>query len=230
MSKEPEKIVLIYSGGLDSTVLLYDLRSKGIDVLPLGINYGQRHAKELMSAQKVCNQLGIKYHVADLSSIRPLIEGSSQTDPAVPVPEGHYAEESMKLTVVPNRNMIMLSIAAGYAISKKAESVAYAAHSGDHAIYPDCRHEFADALDIAIKLADWHPVSLLRPYIDFSKADIVKIGHNLGVPFVDTWSCYKGGDIHCGKCGTCVERKEAFHLAGIIDPTEYANISESLAI
>lgn len=215
------KSILIYSGGLDSTVLLYDLRSKGFDVHPLGVNYGQRHVRELKSAATVCRNLGLKYQVADLSGIRHLLKGSSQTDPFVPVPEGHYAEESMKLTVVPNRNMIMLSIAAGYAISEKADFVAYAAHNGDHAIYPDCREEFADALGAAIKFADWHEVSLLRPYVDRSKADIVKIGHEIGVPFADTWSCYKGGTMHCGRCGTCVERKEAFQLAGVIDPTLY---------
>ena len=186
------KTVLIYSGGLDSTVLLYDLLAAGHSVRALSINYGQRHQKELQAASCICQQLGIEHRVADISGIAPLLKGSSLTDDTIDVPEGHYEAESMKATVVPNRNMIMLSIAAGWAISEKADTVSYAAHSGDHAIYPDCREKFTDALDTAIQLADWHEVSLYRPFIGKSKADIVKLGSTLKVPFEKTWSCYKG--------------------------------------
>jgi 7-cyano-7-deazaguanine synthase len=150
--------------------------------------------------------------------------GSSQTDKSVPVPEGHYEEESMKQTVVPNRNMILLALAGAWAISTKSDAIAYAAHSGDHAIYPDCRPEFTEAMSDALRLCDWHEVKLMRPFLyptPMSKADIVKLGTSLGVPFELTWSCYKGGEKHCGKCGTCVERVEAFQLAGVEDPTEY---------
>jgi 7-cyano-7-deazaguanine synthase len=127
----------------------------------------------------------------------------------------------MKATVVPNRNMILLSVAAGWAISSEFDRLAYAAHSGDHAIYPDCRTEFADALDSAIRLADWREVSLYRPFVDHTKADVVTLGAELNVPFENTWSCYKGLDLHCGRCGTCVERREAFHIAEVSDPTAY---------
>jgi 7-cyano-7-deazaguanine synthase len=215
------KVVLIYSGGLDSTVLLYHLMAEGHSVSSLSVHYGQRHAKELACAAAIAKRLGMRHEVADLRGVAGLLAGSSLTSPDIPVPEGHYAEENMKATVVPNRNMILLALAAGWAISEKADAIAYAAHSGDHAIYPDCRAEFADAMRLAIGLADWHKVDLVRPFVSLTKADIVRRGAQLSVPFADTWSCYKGGELHCGRCGTCIERREAFHLAGVTDPTPY---------
>jgi 7-cyano-7-deazaguanine synthase len=223
------KAIVVYSGGLDSTVLLYDLVKTGHTVRALSVNYGQRHGKELTCAAQVCARLGLDHRVADLSAVTGQLGHSSLTDPAVAVPEGHYAEDSMKQTVVPNRNMLLLSLAAAWAISEKADCVAYAAHAGDHTIYPDCREEFTDALDRAIRLADWHEVFLHRPYVQMAKADIVARGAELGVPFADTWSCYQGGEKHCGRCGTCIERREAFHLAGVEDPTPYAADAPSLA-
>lgn len=213
-----KKVVLVYSGGLDSTVLMYGLLNDGYEVLALGVNYGQRHRKELSAARTLAGIRGVPLQVADLSSLRHLLAGSSQTDDSVQVPEGHYAAENMKLTVVPNRNMIMLAVAAGYAMSVGAGSVAYAAHAGDHAIYPDCRPEFADAVAQAVALADWRRVELLRPFVGMTKTQVASLGRGLGVPFELTWSCYKGGDVHCGKCGTCVERREAL---GMFDPTRY---------
>ncbi|MEO0508354.1 MAG: 7-cyano-7-deazaguanine synthase QueC [Verrucomicrobiota bacterium] len=215
------KTLAIYSGGLDSTVLLYHMLKTGHDVHALSVDYGQRHVKELECAASVCKQLGIGHKVADLSAIQPLLAGSSLTSPEIDVAEGHYTEENMKTTVVPNRNMILLALATGHALSIGATQVAYAAHSGDHAIYPDCRNEFADAMAQAMTLCDWEKIELSRPFVDWSKADIVRRGAELEVPFELTWSCYKGGEKHCGRCGTCIERREAFYLAGVEDPTEY---------
>lgn len=222
------KTVITYSGGLDSTVLLYHLRDLGHEIAALSVDYGQRHRCELQRATAICGQLGIAHQTADLSGVQHLLSGSSLTSPGIQVAEGHYTEETMKTTVVPNRNMILLALTTGYALSIGATQVAYAAHSGDHAIYPDCRNEFADAMAAAMRLCDWNEVTLLRPFVDWTKADIVLRGQALGVPYQQTWSCYKGGDRHCGRCGTCVERREAFDLAGVTDPTEYAADAPSI--
>jgi 7-cyano-7-deazaguanine synthase len=215
------KTVVVYSGGLDSTVLLHQLLADGDQVLALSVDYGQRHRVELEYARRLAEAVGIEWRLADLSSVGQLLGGSSLTSPDVAVPHGHYAEQSMKQTVVANRNMIMLSVAAGWAISQRADRVAYAAHTGDHAIYPDCRPEFAEAVDRAIRLADWHEIHLVCPFVRLTKAQIVARGAELGVDFAKTWSCYKGGAIHCGRCGTCFERREAFSQAGVHDPTKY---------
>lgn len=217
------KTVAIFSGGLDSTVLLHVLLAQGDEVLALSVDYGQRHRRELDHARRIAAEIGVRWQLADLSAIRPLLACSSQTSDDLPVPHGHYAAENMKQTVVPNRNMIMLSVAAGWAISQRAVRVAYGAHAGDHTIYPDCRPEFAEATGRAIALADWHHVDLHCPFITLSKADIVRLGAQHGVDFASTWSCYEGGELHCGRCGTCVERKEAFQRASVADPTKYAD-------
>ena len=215
------KAVVLFSGGLDSTVLVYDLLNEGADLKLLSIDYGQRHEKELKSSSEIAEYLELKHEILRLPMLNNLLGGSALTDPSISLPEGHYAEDSMKATVVPNRNMILLSLAAGHAISLQFDTVAYAAHAGDHTIYPDCRPEFATAMDEALKLCDWNTVSLYRPFVQLSKHDLVRKGNELGVPFEKTWSCYAGNDKHCGKCGTCVERKEAFELVGLLDPTEY---------
>jgi 7-cyano-7-deazaguanine synthase len=216
------KTVVIHSGGMDSTVLLYHLREQGHEVLSLGVNYKQRHLKELGFAAAICHELGVKQQIADLSNVAHLFGGDSAlVDYSSPVPDGHYTDESMKATVVPNRNMIMLAVATGYAIAQKCDVVAYGAHAGDHAIYPDCRSEFADAMARAVALCDWTLIRLMRPFVAKTKAEICRLGSELGVPFEKTWSCYKGSYRHCGACGTCVERREAFHLAGVKDPTVY---------
>ncbi len=215
------KTVITYSGGLDSTVVLYHLRDAGHEVAALSVDYGQRHGCELQRAGDICRSLGVTHRIADLSAVRDLLAGSSLTSPQIEVAEGHYTEASMKSTVVPNRNMILLALSTGYALSIGAGQVAYAAHSGDHAIYPDCRTEFADAMAVAIGLCDWEKVELIRPFVDWTKADIAHRGAELDVPLALTWSCYKGGARHCGRCGTCIERREAFYLAGLEDPTPY---------
>ena len=215
------KAVVLFSGGLDSTVLVYHLIKEKVDLKLLSIDYGQRHQKEITSSTQIAEYLGLPHLVLSLPSLGQLLGGSALTDQKIILPKGHYAEDSMKTTVVPNRNMILLSLAAGHAISIKFDTVAYAAHAGDHTIYPDCRPEFADSMAHALTLADWNCINLLRPFVNWSKADLVKHGMQMGVPFEKTWSCYAGGKFHCGKCGTCVERKEAFELVGLSDPTQY---------
>ena len=215
------KSVIIYSGGLDSTVLLHKLSSEHAAAEAVSINYGQRHAKELEFARLNCQKLGVKFNLIDLSSLNSIFGNCALTNKNVAVPEGDYAEGNIALTVVPNRNMIMLSIAAARAMALGCGSVAYAAHSGDHALYPDCTNEFANALAGAIRLADARKIELLRPFINLDKSQIVRLGAGLGVDFSLTWSCYKGGAKHCGKCSTCRERRQAFIEAGVPDPTEY---------
>jgi len=217
------KTVLIYSGGLDSTVLLAKLHGEGREVKALSINYGQRHRRELEHAKKICALLNIEHQIADLSALKPLLAGSSQTSDEIAVPHGHYAAENMKLTVVPNRNMLMLAVAGAWAISIKAGSVAYAAHAGDHAIYPDCREEFVAPLSEALARADWHPIGIERPFINLTKTQIVQLGYTIEADALMalSYSCYEGGEVHCGLCGTCTERREAFKDAGVIDPTKY---------
>ncbi len=216
------KLVIVFSGGMDSTTLLYQLRAGGHELKALSFNYGQRHAVELEHAQRIAEQAGVPYECVELGALAGVIAGqSSQLNREVAVPEGHYTEESMKATVVPNRNMIMLSVAVAHAIALEFDAVAYGAHAGDHAIYPDCRLDFVEAMRSVISLCDWRKIELLTPYVDKNKSEICRLGAELQVPFALTWSCYKGGHAHCGRCGTCVERKEAFELAGVRDPTEY---------
>lgn len=214
------KTILIYSGGLDSTTLLHHLINRGDEVKCLSVNYGQKHIKEIDSAKYFCKKLNVIHEIVDLSGITRLISSSSLTS-NMEVPEGHYEEESMKATVVPNRNMILLSIAVGWAINEKFDCVAYAAHNGDHAIYPDCRNEFVEHVSKAAELADWHPIKIIRPFIEISKTGIAELAKKLKVEIDKTWSCYKGLEFHCGKCGTCVERIEALKLASVSDTTIY---------
>jgi 7-cyano-7-deazaguanine synthase len=217
------KTVVILSGGMDSTTLLYEEMDQGNEVAALSVNYGQRHVRELECAEYISGLLLVPWELVDLTSITHLLRGSSQTDKSVPVPKGHYAEESMKATIIPNRNMMMLSVAVAWALAQGADKVAYAAHAGDHAIYPDCRPDFVAALNKAIALADWRHVTLEAPFINWTKQEILKRGVALGVPYEETWTCYEGNAIACGQCGTCVERLEAFAMTGIDDPLHYAD-------
>ena len=218
-----KKTVIILSGGLDSTTLAYYLKDKGHELYALTFNYGQKQKEEISAALTITKQLKISHKIADISSVKDLLK-SALTKSDIKVPDGHYAANNMKSTVVPNRNMIMLSIAAGYASSIEAENIAFAAHGGDHFIYADCRPLFVDTLNQAL-IASFYDDNvkplIIAPFSNFNKTDIVRIGHMLKVPFELTWSCYKGGKKHCGRCGTDNERKEAFRLAGVPDPTEY---------
>lgn len=222
-----KKAVTIISGGLDSTTLVYYLASLGYDQTLLSFHYGQRHNKELNYAAKTAGRFKLPWKVVDVSDFGSLLKGSSLSDSSVPVPEGHYSAANMALTVVPNRNAIMLSMAWGVASAINAESLAYGAHIGDRAQYPDCRLEFVTALENALLIGTEgcrnEALRLNAPFLTLSKAEIVKLGHQLSVKFEDTWSCYKGEEKHCGRCGTCVERLEAFEVNGLVDPTEYTD-------
>jgi len=222
---EQGKAVVLHSGGLDSTTLLYYIKGMGFEVYPLTIYYGQRHSREITSAVEICATMGIpeRFRKVDLESLQSVMLGSSQTDRTVEVPEGHYAADNMAITVVPNRNMILLAVATAYAISIKAKLVAYAAHIGDHDQYPDCRQVFIDQLAEAIKLCDNNPPYLIAPFSGYSKQQIAELANTIGVPIELTYSCYKGEEKHCGRCGTCVERAEALSLAGVEDKTQYVD-------
>jgi len=211
--------VLILSGGMDSTTLLYDYQER--IALAVSFDYGSKHnAREIPFARLHCERLGIRHIVIPLGFMTTYFK-SSLLQGGDDIPEGHYADDNMKSTVVPFRNGIMLSVAVGIAESNELKYVMMANHGGDHTIYPDCRPEFVDAFNQAARAGTFVGVGLLSPYTHMTKADIARRGRELGIDYAETWSCYKGGDRHCGKCGTCVERREAMKEAGIDDQTEY---------
>ncbi len=216
------KAVVLLSGGLDSTTLLYWVVKQGYEPYVLSFDYGQRHKKELEFAKRTCEKMKVEHRVVDLTSIRELLQGSALTTESVSVPEEHYSHETQKTTAVPNRNAIMLNVAVGYAVSIGADRVFYAAHYNDRAIYPDCREEFVESQNRTAKLANDAPeLEIIVPFVSKTKAELVKMAGELGVPFEDTWSCYKGGERACGVCGTCRERIEAFQLNKLEDAIEY---------
>lgn len=224
--------VVLFSGGLDSTVLLVDrIQAYGKEeVAAISFDYGQRHSKELGKAGFLAGYYQVEHAIVNIESLiqgsvrdKSIFTGSDSSQVTnTPVPKGHYEDPSMRTTFVPNRNMIMLSLAGAYGISNKVKEICFAAHAGDHAIYPDCRIEFVAAFNEAFRSGNYGGAPFVRsPFVDRTKAEIVKWGSGLHVPFDQTWSCYEGGEEHCGECGTCVERKEAFRVAGVIDPTYY---------
>ena len=214
------KAVVIYSGGMDSFTLLNKVVKEGNDVYALTFNYGQKQIKEVLVAQAVCKQLNVPHKLLDISPINQLMQSSSLIGNEE-VPEGHYESESMKSTVVPNRNMILLSLAIGYAVDIKAAKVYYGAHSGDHAIYPDCRPEFVHKMNEVAGIANYEHVSIETPYLNYSKGEILTDGLNMGLTYENTWTCYNGREKACGKCGACVERLEAFAENNTTDPLQY---------
>ncbi|GLR46163.1 7-cyano-7-deazaguanine synthase [Mesorhizobium amorphae] len=216
------KTLVVCSGGLDSVSLAHKVAGEHQLAGLLSFDYGQRHMKELGFAALCAQRLRVPHRNIDIREIGRGLSGSALTD-NVAVPDGHYAEDTMKVTVVPNRNAIMLAIAFGLAAAHKAEAVATAVHGGDHFIYPDCRPAFIDTFQMMqdSALDGYAKIRLYAPYVNLTKADIVADGARYGTPFAQTWSCYKGGERHCGRCGTCVERREAFHLSGHPDPTNY---------
>lgn len=215
-----KKVVLVYSGGSDSFTLLHYLRNLGNTVFPISFDYSQRHARELLYAKEECARLGLPHKVVRIDALRDIASRSVLTSDA-PVPEGFYADENMKQTVVPNRNMILLALAAAYAINIGAQALAYGAHAGDHTIYPDCRPAFIEEMARAFALCDWSPLHLLVPFQDIDKRAIYGWGIAHGLDYSNAWTCYNGRERACGKCGSCVERLHAFHDIGAIDPLRY---------
>jgi 7-cyano-7-deazaguanine synthase len=204
------KTVVVFSGGLDSTTLLYHLIDLGHEVKAISFDYGQRHRKELDAASKIASNLRIEHRIVDVTGLVAIFGSNALTDHQVDVPHGEYSPQTMQVTVVPNRNMIMLSIATGWAIALGYDSVAFGAHSGEYTPYPDCQPAFAAALNAATHVCDASPIEVLAPFVRWSKRDIVLRGKQIKVPFDMTWSCYEGGDEPCGKCSTCLDRIVAF--------------------
>jgi 7-cyano-7-deazaguanine synthase len=215
------KVVVLCSGGMDSVTALHWARREHDVRAVLSFDYGAKHnARELPFAAVHAQAIGARHEIVPLAFIGEHF-ASDLLKSGGAIPEGHYADENMKRTVVPFRNGIMLAVAGGFAESVGAEGLVIAAHGGDHAIYPDCREDFMRAMGDALRLGTYASIQLLRPFIALNKGQIAAAGARLGVDFAQTWSCYKGGAVHCGKCGTCVERREAFQMAGLVDPTVY---------
>ncbi len=216
-------VVVLCSGGMDSVTALHWAQENHTVAGALSFDYGAKHnPREIPLAAEHAAALGVHHQVIALPFIDALFSSDLLASGGA-VPDGHYAAENMKRTVVPFRNAIMLWIATGYAESRGAEGLVIAAHGGDHTIYPDCREDFMSAMAEAMKRGTYAAIELLRPFIWTDKAGIARVGRDLGVDYARTWSCYKGAEIHCGTCGTCVERREAFLKAGLTDPTEYAS-------
>jgi 7-cyano-7-deazaguanine synthase len=218
------KTVVLCSGGMDSVTALYWAREHHAVAAVVSFDYGAKHNhRELPFAAEHAARLGVRHVVVPLPWMNTLF-ASALLNSGEAIPEGHYEAENMRLTVVPFRNAIFLSIATGLAESAETEGLIIAAHGGDHAIYPDCREEFMGAMGQAMRLGTYAGIQLLRPFIAWDKGQIAAEGARLGVDFARTWSCYKGDAVHCGRCGTCVERREAFARAGLADPTVYAHL------
>ena len=215
------KTVVLLSGGMDSITAFHQVKLGHEVVAALSFDYGSKHnAREIPFAKLHADRAGIPHRTIDLGFMNECF-ASDLLKSGGEIPDGHYAQDNMKRTVVPFRNGIMLAVACGFAESIEAEALAIAAHSGDHAIYPDCREPFMQAMGAAMEEGTYARICLMRPFIAMDKAAIARRGTELGIDFSETWSCYKGGEIHCGTCGTCVERREAFLLAGLSDPTVY---------
>ncbi|MGP9568586.1 7-cyano-7-deazaguanine synthase QueC [Halomonas sp. AOP5-B2-8] len=214
--------VVIYSGGMDSYTVLHRALREGLNVHALSFDYGQRHARELDTARQVCSALGLPHQVVDIRAIHGLIDNSALTNPHQAMPQGDYAENNLRSTVVPNRNMILISLAIAKAVNIGAGRVDYGAHGGDHILYPDCRPEFVDAMNHVAGIANFEPVKLHAPYLSASKADILRDGLAMGLDYRHTWTCYEGRELACGVCGSCTERLAAFAANGVTDPLPYS--------
>jgi len=223
LMKDPQhKTVVILSGGLDSATLLYHLKDAGHELRALSVNYGQRHSRELKAAEAIARVAEVEHRVVDISGLAAILGENALTDQSVDVPHGEYQPATITVTTVPNRNMIMLSIAAGWALALKFNGVAFGAHAGEYTPYPDCQPQFAAAMNCVMHVCDDNPIEVLAPFVRWDKSGIVQRGIELQVPFDLTWSCYEGGELHCGQCSTCLDRRKAFTTCGIDDPVEYA--------
>ena len=216
-----KKVVVIYSGGMDSYTVLHKAIEEGLTPFALTFDYGQRHVKEIQVASDVCQSLDINHKIIDITAINQLIGGSSLTDSSIEVATGDYDNNNMVNTVVPNRNMILLSLAVGYAVSIGAEQVYYGAHSGDHEIYPDCRPIFVEKMNEVAAVANYEKTEIHSPYLNSDKVGILKDGLRMGLDYSKTWTCYNGREKACGQCGSCKERLEAFAKNGLSDPISY---------
>jgi 7-cyano-7-deazaguanine synthase len=222
------KAVLILSGGLDSSTLGYWLKNNGYDeLICISYNYGQRQIIELEAAKKITHYLGAKHHIIDITFLQQYLGSSSLTNHQLAVPHGEYSKENMQLTVVPNRNSVLLSLAWTIACVEQADALAYGAQGGDHYLYPDTRPDYFNAINLALRMGTEDSrksnLHLLAPFIHLNKAQVIQLGQQLCVPFADTWTCYEGGSIHCGLCGACQNRKQGFNDAKVADPTCYEN-------
>lgn len=215
-----QKVVVIYSGGMDSFTVLHKAIREGYEVHALSFNYGQRHSKELQYAARVCEALNVSHKVVDISAINQLMAGSSLTSD-IAVPQGEYQEDNMHSTVVPNRNMVLLSLAVAYAVSIGASKAYYGAHSGDHAIYPDCRPAFVEKMNQVCAIANYQAVEIVTPYLHNSKDEILRDGLQMGLDYSQTWTCYNGRERACGQCSACTERLQAFTSNNASDPLSY---------
>lgn len=215
------KAVVIYSGGMDSYTVLHHALRQGYSVHALSFDYGQRHVKELDIARRVCQRLDLAHQVIDIQAIHSLIDNSALTDASRPLPAGDYDADSLAATVVPNRNMILLSLAIAHAVNIGADVCFYGAHGGDHMLYPDCRPEFVERMNAASAVANFNAVRIEAPYLHASKADILSDGLGMGLDYAQTWTCYQGDELACGECGSCRERLAAFAERGLADPLAY---------
>lgn len=213
--------VVIYSGGMDSFTVLHRAINEGLRVHALSFDYGQRHRRELDTAHRVCESLGIPHQIVDIRAIHGLMDNSALTNSTIEMPTGDYAADNLRATVVPNRNMILLSLAIAKAVNIGAQRVDYGAHGGDHILYPDCRPEFVDAMNSVAGIANFEPVAIHAPYLASSKADILRDGLAMGLDYRDTWTCYEGRELACGRCGSCRERLAAFAANQVVDPLSY---------
>ncbi|MER6912675.1 7-cyano-7-deazaguanine synthase QueC [Streptomyces sp. NPDC000594] len=222
---DPFRVVVVLSGGMDSTTLMAHYAALRSDLIAVTVDYGQRHRREIESAATIARHFDARHLVVDLSGLGRHLGGSALTDSRVDVPDGHYAEDSMRSTVVPNRNAVLANVAVSVGVAERAAIVALGMHAGDHFVYPDCRPAFVSALGELVTVAnEGFPTPRVEaPFLTWSKADIATHGTRLGAPLGVSWSCYKGAERHCGTCGTCYERREAFRDAGVADPTDYTD-------